>query len=162
MKKLPLTLAAAILVFTGSASATSASGNPFDPIWAAISSLQDQIANIPAGPQGPQGIQGPAGADGAQGPQGVPGTGGALPARYVRTTDVVIPPQNIFGGFTGAYATCDAGDALLSGGARLALDDAKIMASYPFGTGDWYASASNQNNIFNTLTVFALCADTNP
>ncbi len=165
MKKLSLTLAVAVLVFAGSASAASASGHghsPFEAIWDAIHSLQHQIAHIPAGPPGPPGPAGADGAPGPQGPPGIPGAGGALPARYVRTTDVVIPPQSTFGGITGDYAFCDTGDALLSGGARLTIDDARILASYPFGTGAWYAGASNQINVENTLTVFALCADTNP
>lgn len=52
-------------------------GGPFQAIWNAIASLQQQIDNIQLipGPQGPPGPTGPIGSKGPQGPSGVTGAG---------------------------------------------------------------------------------------
>ena len=132
--------------------------SPFDRIWDAIHALQDQIGSGWAGATGATGAAGVPGTTGATGPAG---SLGAF-TTYVRTTDVTIPSQVTFGGITGGFATCDSGDKLLSGGAGLNMDGARILASYPFGTGDWYAGAANADPVDKMLTVFALCADITP
>ena len=119
------------------------------------------------GPQGPVGATGPVGPQGETGPvgpQGDPGQAGSFAStpRYVKTTDTRIPPSTEFGGVTTGYTYCDAGDTLISGGAKVNFDDARILGNFPFGIAAWRGDVSNQGPVEKILTVFALCADTTP
>ncbi len=109
-------------------------------------------------------IQGPTGPPGPIGPQGPAGAGGSFdPSHfYYRYKAVRLPPNNEFGGISGDFADCDAGDTIISGGASANFDGVHILASYPIGSGSWYGAASNQDPVEKTLTVVARCFDSTP
>lgn len=71
--KIAITGSSALLLLGLMSPAAFAEGSPFEPIWAAIEDLRQQIASIPAGPQGEQGPAGPEGPQGEQGEQGETG-----------------------------------------------------------------------------------------
>ena len=119
------------------------------------------------GPIGPQGLQGAQGLQGIQGPPGPTGSlgGGGIGATYTRFTTTPIPAISSFAGMTEAYATCDTGDTMLSGGFRVLLGGVTLLESFPFnvgGTMRWYAGVINLADVEKTLYVYALCADTTP
>lgn len=154
-RTLSVALVVAILAFAGSLRGASASGNPFDALWAAIHGLEAQIAAIPAGPQGPEGPQGP------KGDTGEPGTGG-FPSTYTRSTITLIPPRSTWGGVTVGYAFCDGGDTALSGGFTVNYFGFDFGHSLPWGNDGWAAGIANQNDVPKELMIVVHCADTNP
>ena len=130
-KKILATIAIAFLagtVTTSFASATTASGTPFDQLRAAIQDLQNQINNIqltpgPQGPQGAPGSQGPQGLQGLpgpqgiqgipgpQGPQGTPGAGSSVTFYLIRHYETFTSQNSIV-----SIALCNAGDFPTGGG----------------------------------------------
>lgn len=112
-------------------------------------SLQEQIDGIELIP-GPTGVPGP---------QGEPGVSFTDLPVYINQVDVPLPPNNVFGGVTGDFARCNSGDRMLSGGAQLNADGARILANRPQNHFAWYAAASNQDPVGKMLTVYVYCVD---
>ena len=118
------------------------------------------------GPQGPQGATGATGATGAQGIQGIqgiqgpPGVDGGL-AGYAIVTGTPIP-------ITGAdfdvsqTNNCAAGKVAIGGGVSVANPAGLVFVvqSHPTAGGaGWAMTVYNAENASNTLTFYAVCAN---
>ena len=91
-------------------------GTPFQALWDAIDSLQNQIDDISStsGPQGEQGEPGPQGEQGEPGPQGEQGEPGTnTPIQILREVKVVtIPAESSSFSSVPASITCSEGVAI--------------------------------------------------
>ena len=167
------------LVVTQSVSASSKNGTPFQELWDALTNIEAQVTNLsdsgvegPAGPQGESGQAGSQGEQGPAGPQGEPGTNGSdgvgtgVKEHYTRFSGVVdVPPDSEKAGGVSAYAECDDGDRIISGGYNNLQGGMDIVRHLPqpeFSPNEtWQVSVDNREEVANWVIAFALCEDTN-
>jgi hypothetical protein len=120
-------------------------------------------ANGAAGATGATGPQGPAGQNGAPGATGATGASGApgLSGHQIVTSSVAIGNN----GAGSATATCPGTKKVLGGGWS-STGNIGIKDSHPSGNNAWFASGNRPliplpGVADETLTVFAICANTN-
>lgn len=131
LKLFTVGLMVAIMALASSIRITHASGNPFEPIWEAIHALQAQIAGLPTG----------------------------QPAMYNKLVSTNVPSRSEYSSTTAAYAFCDAGDTMVSGGYAVNFLGYDIIENLPFGQNAWAVNIINQNDIPKVVTVVVRCAD---
>jgi hypothetical protein len=148
-----------------------------------VESVEFCKLKIPQGPPGLQGQQGPAGptgatgATGATGPQGIQGIQGAIGPNGTQGPEGpnTINPRSIYlvecnidnssgDGFAQSFATCDAGDALLS--ESYDLDNPELVEGRIvdlWNDDRWEAAAQGPFNLPDVeIRAFATCFDNPP
>jgi hypothetical protein len=158
----------------GLTGATGATGSPGADGMNGAQGIQGERGfNGTQGPQGIQGIQGPRGfngTDGVNGTQGLPGPSQILKSNiYINSTFTTTQGKgpNFQFSFTNT-ATCDNGDTLLGGGARVeaSVFDIALTGTEPLLTEDgWIGTAqvvALPTDETTTLHTHAVCFDNPP